>query len=146
MRKRLGVVGGALLVALVLVAPVYAAFPEPVLQSADIDVITHGRKPTWKLDYLLCYTGSGVVQAEVSEFQYLQGAKTRTLQVQTRGTKPLQDPSERGAGGTCSWYHSLTYRSKFPQRAGYVNGVTLQIFEAGSRSDLVITRTFRLHP
>ena len=87
-----------LLVALVLVAPVYAAFPEPVLQSADIDVITHGRKPTWKLDYLLCYTGSGVVQAEVSEFQYLQGAKTRTLQVQTRGTKPLQDPSERGAG------------------------------------------------
>jgi hypothetical protein len=146
MRKRLVLVGGAILAALAIAAPTYAAFPEPVLAQADMDVLTHGRKPTWKLDYLLCYTGSGVVQVEISEFQYLQGAKTRTLQVQTRGTKRLQDPSERGAGGSCSWYHSLTYKSRFAQRPGYVNGVTLQLFEAGKRTDRTITRTFRLHP
>ena len=88
-------------------------------------------------------TGSGRVTASVSEFQFVQGAKFRTLQVQTRGEKTLQDPSSRGAGGTCSWYHSETYRSKFPQRAGYVTGVTLQLF---SDPGHVITRTFRLHP
>ncbi len=146
MRKRLVLVGGAILAALVLTAPSYAAYPEPVLQKADIDILKYGRKPTWKLDYLLCYTGSGVVQVQISEFQYRQGAKSRTLEVQTRGTKRLQDPSERGAGGQCSWYHSLAYKSKFAERPGYVNGVTLQIFEAGTGGDRTITKNFRLHP
>lgn len=146
MRKRLVLVGVAILSALVLAAPSFAAYPRPVLLRADIDVIKHGPRPTWKLDYLLCYTGNGIVQAEVSEFQYRQGAKARTLEVQTRGAKRLQDPSERGAGGSCSWYHSLAYKSRFAERPGYVHGVTLQIFEAGPRSNLVITRTFRLHP
>jgi hypothetical protein len=143
MSKRLCVFGAAIVAALALSAPSYAAFPDPTLQQASLSVIKNGRKPVWKLDYLLCYTGSGQVTASVSEFQFVQGAKFRTLQVQTRGEKTLQDPSSRGAGGTCSWYHSETYRSKFPQRAGYVTGVTLQLF---SDPGHVITRTFRLHP
>lgn len=135
--------GAAIVAALALSAPSYAAFPDPTLQQASLSVVTNGRKPVWKLNYLLCYTGSGQVTASVSEFQYVQGAKFGTLQVQTRGEKTLQDPSARGAGGTCSLYHSETYRSKFPQRAGYVTGVTLQLF---SDPGHVITRTFRLHP
>lgn len=143
MRRRLCFFGAAILAALALSAPSYAAFPDPTLQQASLSVVTNGRKPVWKLNYLLCYTGSGQVTASVSEFQYVQGAKFGTLQVQTRGEKTLQDPSARGAGGTCSWYHSETYRSKFAQRAGYVTGVTLQLFSDPSH---VITRTFRLHP
>ena len=142
MWKRLCLVAAASVAALGLAAPSYAAFPQPVLAQADIDLLTHGRKPTWKLDYLLCYTGSGIVTAAVSEFQYVEGAKFRTLQVQTRGEKTLQPPSERGAGGSCSSYHSETYRSRFPQRVGYVTGVTLQIISEG----LTSTRTFRIHP
>jgi hypothetical protein len=143
MKRRLCLFGAVIVAALALSAPSYAAFPDPTLQQASLSVVTNGRKPTWKLSYLLCYTGSGVVTASVSEFQYVQGAKFGTLQVQTRGEKTLQHPAARGAGGTCSWYHSETYRSKFPQRAGYVTGVTLQIF---ADPDRVITRTFRLHP
>jgi hypothetical protein len=143
MKRRLCLFGAAIVAALALSAPSYAAFPDPTLQQASLSVVTNGRKPTWKLSYLLCYTGSGVVTASVSEFQYVQGAKFRTLQVQTRGEKTLQHPSARGAGRTCSWYHSETYRSKFPQRAGYVTGFTLQIF---ADPDSMITRTFRLHP
>lgn len=143
MRRRLCLFGAAIVAALALSAPSYAAFPEPTLQQASLSVVKNGRKPIWKLSYLLCYTGSGQLTASVSEFEYVQGAKFGTLQVQTRGEKTLQDPSGRGAGGTCSWYHSETYRSKFPQRAGYVTGVTLQLFSDPGR---VITRTFRLHP
>ncbi len=143
MRKRLCVLAAAAVAVLALAAPSYGAFPEPTLQQASLTVVHNGRKPVWKLDYLLCYTGSGLVTASVSEYQYEQGAKFSTLQVQTRGEKTLQDPSDRGAGGSCSWYHSETYRSKFPQRAGYVTGVTLQLYSDPSR---VITRTFRLHP
>jgi hypothetical protein len=84
-----------------------------------------------------------LLTASVSEYQFVQGAKFSTLQVQTRGERTLQDPSDRGAGGSCSWYTSETVRSKFAQRAGYVTGVTLQIFSDPGR---VITRTFRLHP
>lgn len=141
MRKRTGLVGAAIVTALVLAAPSFGAYPRPVLLQADLDIIRHGAKPTWKLDYLVCYSGSAPIDAEVSEFQYRQGAKFRTLEVQTRGQKRLQSPSQRGPG-SCSWYHSLAYRSKFPQRVGYVTGVTLQISSGGHTS----TRTFRIHP
>jgi hypothetical protein len=144
MSKRLVVLGVTVLAALAVAAPSFGAFPDPVLEQASLTVVQHGRKPTWKLGYLLCYTGSGTLQAAVSEYEYVQGSKFSTLQVQTRGRKNLQDPSERGAGGSCSTYHSETYRSYFPQRAGYVNGVTLQIFD--STTGRAITRTFRLHP
>ena len=137
-RKRFFLAVATILGALALVAPSSAAF----LQQAHLTVVKNARKPTWKLSYLLCHTASTPVTVQVSEFSYLQGAKFRTLEVRTRGAKTLQPPSERGAGGSCSWYHSETYRSTFPQRAGYVTGVTLQIFEGGQ----TITRTFRLHP
>jgi hypothetical protein len=139
MRRRLFLVGAAILVALALVAPSSAAF----IAHANLTVVTNGRKPTWKLTYLLCHTSPGTVSALVSEFQYRQGAKAKTLQVWEWGKKTLPPPSERGAGGRCSWYHSETYRSKFPQRAGYVTGVTLEIFDPSGQT---ITRNFRLHP
>jgi hypothetical protein len=141
MRTRIGLVCAAIVAALALAAPSFGAYPRPVLVQADLDIVKHGPRPTWKLDYLLCYSGSGIVEADVAEFRYLQGAKFRTLQVQTRGERRLPNPSERGTGA-CSWYHSLAYRSKFPQRIGYVNGVTLQISSGGYTS----TRTFRIHP
>ena len=143
MRKRLCLLGAAIVAALALAVPSHAAFPEPTLQQASLTVVSNGRKPVWKLNYLLCYTGSGLLTASVSEYQFVQGAKFSTLQVQTRGERTLQDPSDRGAGGSCSWYTSETLRSRFAQRAGYVTGVTLQIFSDPGR---VITRTFRLHP
>jgi hypothetical protein len=142
MKKRLCLLGAATVAALVLAAPSSGAYPDPTLQQANLTVVTNSRRPVWKLRYLLCYTGSGLVTASISEFSYIQGAKFRTLEVQTRGEKTLQDPSQRSAGGTCSWYHSETYRSRFAQRAGYVTGVTLQLLSGGR----TITRQFRLHP
>ncbi len=139
MWRRLILVSSVIFTALALAAPSSGAF----LQQAHLTVLTNGRKPTWKLAYLLCHTGRGPLGAEVSEFSYLQGAKSRTLQVWTWGKKGLRLPSERGAGGHCSWYHSETHRSRFPQRAGYVTGVTLEIFDPSGRT---ITRNFRLHP
>jgi hypothetical protein len=139
MWRRLILVSSVIFTALALVAPSSGAF----LQQAHLTVLTNGRKPTWKLAYLLCHTGRGPLGAEVSEFSYLQGAKSRTLQVWTWGKKGLRLPSKRGAGGRCSWYHSETHRSRFPQRAGYVTGVTLEIFDPSGRT---ITRNFRLHP
>jgi hypothetical protein len=139
MRKRFLQVGAAGLVALSLAAPASAAF----LQQARLTVVQHGWKPTWKLAYLVCHTGKGPLAAEVSEATYRRGAKNRTLQVWSWGKKQLPSPSVRGAGGSCSWYHSETYRSKFPQRAGYVTAVTLEIFVSSGQT---ITRTFRLNP
>lgn len=138
-RRRVTLFGTALLMALTVAAPASAAF----LERAHLTVVEHGRVPTWKLTYLLCHPGSAPLSAEVSEFAYLQGARASTLQVWTWGKKSLQPPSGRGAGDSCSWYHSQTYRSRFPQRAGYVSGVTLEIFLASGRT---ITRNFRLHP
>jgi hypothetical protein len=142
MMKRLCLLGAAMVAALVVSAPAYSAYPDPTLQQANLTVVKNSRRPVWKLNYLLCYTGSGSIIASVSEFSYVQGAKFGTLEVQTRGEKRLQDPSQRSAGGTCSWYHSETYRSRFAQRAGYVTGVTLQLFSGGG----TITKQFRLHP
>lgn len=145
MRVRLGVVVVTIVAVLAFVAPSFGAYSEPVIEQASLTVVKNGRKPTWKLRYLLCYQGADVLEAQVSEFSYAQGAKFRTLQVQTRGERRLTDPSELGGTGTCAWYQSLSYKSKFPQRAGYVTGVTLQVF-AGGTPDRVTTRTFRLHP
>jgi hypothetical protein len=138
MRRRALLVGAAILAALALVASSTAAY----LEHANLTVVTHGRKPTWKLTYLVCHAAAGPLGAEVSEFSYRQGAKSRTLQVWTWGKKTLQHPSERGPA-SCSWYHSETFRSKFPQRAGFVTGVTLEIFDPSGQT---ITRNFRLHP
>lgn len=129
----------AILVALALVAPASAAF----LKQASMTVVKDARTPTWKLTYLLCHTAPGAVAAEVSEYTYRHGAKSRTLQVWSWGKRTLPHPSVRGAGGSCSWYQSETYRSRFAQRAGFVNGVTLEIFDPSGQT---ITRTFRLHP
>jgi hypothetical protein len=137
--RKLFLVSSAIVSALAIAMPSSAAF----LQHAHLTVVTNARKPTWKLAYLLCHTSPGTVSAEVSEFTYRQGAKFRTLQVWTWGKKPIQRPSERGAGGSCSWYHSETHRSRFAQRAGYVTGVTLEIFDPSGQT---ITRSFRLHP
>jgi hypothetical protein len=138
MRRSALLVGLVILVLGTLAAPASATF----LQQAKLTVVKNGRKPAWKVAYLLCNPGSGQLSAEVSEFTYLQGAKPRTLQVWTWGKKTIQPPSERGAG-SCSWYHSETHRSRFAQRAGYISGVTLEIFLPSGRT---ITRTFRLHP
>jgi len=138
MWRRLFLVAASTVAALALVAPSSAAF----LQQASLTVVKNARKPTWKVAYLLCHAGSGPLAAEVSEATYRQGAKSRTLQVWTWGRKSIQSPAERGAG-TCSWYHSETHRSRFPQRAGYVTSVTLEIFDSTGQT---INRTFRLHP
>ena len=82
---------------------------------------------------------SSATTAEISEATYLQGAKARTLDVWTWGKKTLAPPGS----GRCAWYHSKTIRSKFPQRAGYVSTVTLEIFDPSGQT---INRSFRLHP
>lgn len=138
-RRSLLVVGATLLATFALAGPASGAF----LQQAKLTVVTNGRTPTWKLTYLLCNVSPGRPVAEVSEATYRQGAKSRTLQVWSWGKKTLAPPSSRGAGGRCSWYHSETIRSKFPQRAGWVSSVTLEIFDPSGQT---ITRTFRLHP
>ena len=138
MWKRLFLVSAMLLSVLALAAPAGAAY----LESAHLTVVQHSRKPTWNVSYLLCHTAPGRPRAEISEFSYRQGAKSRTYQAWTWGTRTLPRPSERGAG-RCSWYQSKTYRSHFPQRAGYVTGVMLEIFDPSGQT---ITRTFRLHP
>ena len=140
MRRRRLVLGGlAVLVLLALAAPASAAY----LERATMTVVSNGYKPSWKLTYLLCHASPGALSAEVSEFSFRRGAKSRTLQVWTWGKRTLPHPSERGAPGNCSWYHSETIRSKFAQRAGYVTGVTLEIFDSSGQT---ITRTFRLNP
>jgi hypothetical protein len=139
MRRRFLLAGAAMLTALALVAPSAAAF----IPHASLTIVKNGYKPTWKLTYLLCDADSPARSAEVSEFTYRAGTKNRTLQVWSWGKKALPRPGERGASGRCSWYHSETYRSRFPQRAGYVTGVTLEIFVASGQT---ITRNFRLHP
>lgn len=138
-RKGLVIAGATLLVTLALAGYAAGAY----LQQAKLTVVTNGRTPTWKLTYLLCHVSPGRPAAEVSESTYRQGAKSRTLQVWSWGKKTLPPPSSRGAGGRCSWYHSETIRSKFPQRAGYVTGVTLEIFDPSGQT---ITRSFRIHP
>jgi hypothetical protein len=129
----------AILLALAIATPSAAAF----LQQAHLTVVKNSRKPTWKLTYLLCHSSPGAVSAEVSEFSYRRGAKSRTRQVWTWGKKTLGSPSGRGAGGSCSWYQSKAFRSRFAQHAGYVTGVTLEIFDPSGQT---ITRNFRLHP
>jgi hypothetical protein len=119
---------------LVLAGPATGAF----LQQAKLTVVTNGRTPTWKLTYLLCHVSPGRPVALVSEATYRQGAKARTLQVWEWGKKTLAAPS-----GRCAWYHSETYRSRFPQRAGWVSAVTLEIFDPSGQT---INRSFRLHP
>lgn len=138
-RTRLVSLGAALLVTLALAGPAAGAF----FQQAKLTVVTNGRTPTWKLTYLLCHVSPGRPVAEVSEQTYRQGAKARTLDVWSWGKQTLAPPSTRGAGGRCSWYHSKLIRSKFPQRAGWVSSVTLEIFDPSGQT---ITRTFRLHP
>jgi hypothetical protein len=138
-RTRLVSLGVALLVTLVLAGPAAGAF----IQQAKLTVVTDGRKPTWNVTYLLCHVSPGQPAAEISEQTYRQGAKARTLDVWSWGKTNLAPPSSRGAGGSCSWYHSKTIRSKFPQRAGWVSSVTLEIFDPSGQT---ITRTFRLHP
>lgn len=113
------------------------------LQQAKLTVVTNGRTPTWKLTYLLCHVSPGRPAAEISEQTYRQGAKARTLDVWSWGKHTLAPPSSRGAGGRCSWYRSKLIRSKFPQRAGWVSSVTLEIFDPDGQT---ITRSFRLHP
>jgi hypothetical protein len=108
------------------------------MQQAKLTVVTNGRVPTWNVTYLLCDVSPGRPIAEISEATYRQGAKARTLQVWTWGKKPLAPSGDR-----CTWYHSKTIRSKFPQRAGWVSSVTLEIFDPSGQT---ITRTFRLHP
>ncbi len=138
MWRRLFLAGSVILASLALAAPAPAAY----LESAHLTVVQHAQKPTWKVTYLLCHTAPGRPRALISEFTYRQGARNSTYQAWMWGKKTLQPPSERG-GGRCSWYHSETYRSHYPQRAGYVNGVTLEIFDPNGQT---ITRSFRLHP
>jgi hypothetical protein len=138
-RKRLVLAASTLVAALALAGAASGAF----LQDAKLTVVSNGRTPTWKLTYLLCHVSPGRPAAEVSEQTYRQGAKARTLQVWSWGKQTLPPPSGRGAGGSCSWYHSKLIRSKFPQRAGYVSSVTLEIFDPSGQT---ITRSFRLHP
>ncbi len=134
MARRLFLIGCVIFSALALAAPGAAAY----LESAHLTVVRHGQKPTWKVTYLLCHSAPGRPRAEISEFTFRQGAKFRTLQVWTWGRKTLARPS-----GRCAWYHSETHRSRFPQRAGWVSGVTLEIFDPSGQT---ITRNFRLHP
>lgn len=138
-RRRLAIAGMTALTALALVGPAAGAF----LQQAKLTVVTNGRTPTWNVTYLLCHVSPGRPAAEISEQTYRQGAKARTLDVWSWGKQSLAPPSSRGAGGQCSWYHSKTIRSKFPQRAGWVSAVTLEIFDPSGQT---IQRTFRLHP
>lgn len=145
MRRRLVVVAGTIVVVLAFAASSFGAYSDPVIEKASLTVVKNGLRPTWKVSFLLCYQGSDTLQAQVAEFSYQQGAKFRTLQVQTRGARHLDDPSDLGGTGTCGWYRSGTYQSKFPQRAGYVTGVTLQVFASGT-PDRTQTRTFRLNP
>ena len=133
-RKRF-VVGATVLAALALAGPAAGAF----LQQAKLTVVTNGRTPTWKVTYLLCHVSPGRPVAEISESTYRQGAKASTLQVWSWGKKTLAPPGS----GRCAWYHSETIRSKFPQRAGYVSTVTLEIFDPSGQT---INRSFRLHP
>ena len=145
MRLKLVVSVVALTALLVQVSSSFGAYSEPVIEKASLTVVKHGFRPTWNVRYLLCYQGSSPLQAQISEYSYQQGAKFRTLHVQTRGQRSLADPSDLGGTGTCAWYQSRTYRSKFPQRAGSVTGVTLQVY-ASSTSGRAQTRTFRLNP
>lgn len=138
-RRRLLIAGTTALTALALAGPAAGAF----IQQAKLAVVTNGRLPTWKLTYLLCHVAPGRPAAEISEQTYRRGAKARTLDVWSWGKQTLAPPSSRGAGGRCAWYHSKLIRSKFPQRAGYVTTVTLEIFDPDGQT---ITRTFRLHP
>jgi hypothetical protein len=135
MRRRLVILGAILVATLALAGPAAGAF----LQQAKLTVVTNGRIPTWKLTYLLCHVSPGRPIAEISESTYRQGAKAATLQVWTWGKKPLAP----AASGRCARYHSETIRSKFPQRAGYVSTVSLEIFDPSGQT---ITRSFRLHP
>lgn len=138
-RRALVIAGATVLVTLALAGYAAGAY----LQQAKLTVVSNGRTPTWKLTYLLCHVSPGRPVAEVSEYTYRQGAKFRTLQVWSWGKKTLRSPSASGSGGGCAWYHSETIRSKFPQRAGFVTGVTLEIFDPSGQT---ITRSFRLHP
>jgi hypothetical protein len=45
MRKRLCLLGAAIVAALALAVPSHAAFPEPTLQQASLTVVSNGRKP-----------------------------------------------------------------------------------------------------
>lgn len=138
-RARLAATAVTALAALAFAGAASGAF----LQQAKLTVVTNGRTPTWKLTYLLCHVSPGRPAAEISEQTYRRGAKARTLDVWSWGKQSLAPPSSRGAGGRCAWYHSKLIRSKFPQRAGWVSSVTLEIFDPDGQT---IDRTFRLHP
>lgn len=138
-RARLAATAVTALAALAFAGAASGAF----LQQAKLTVVTNGRTPTWKLAYLLCHVSPGRPAAEISEQTYRRGAKARTLDVWSWGRQSLAPPSSRGAGGRCAWYHSKLIRSKFPQRAGWVSSVTLEIFDPDGQT---IDRTFRLHP
>lgn len=138
-RARLAATAVTALAALAFAGAASGAF----LQQAKLTVVTNGRTPTWKLAYLLCHVSLGRPAAEISEQTYRRGAKARTLDVWSWGRQSLAPPSSRGAGGRCAWYHSKLIRSKFPQRAGWVSSVTLEIFDPDGQT---IDRTFRLHP
>lgn len=138
-RARLAATAVTALAALAFAGAASGAF----LQQAKLTVVTNGRTPTWKLTYLLCHVSPGRPAAEISEQTYRRGAKARTLDVWSWGRQSLAPPSSRGAGGRCAWYHSKLIRSKFPQRAGWVSSVTLEIFDPDGQT---IDRTFRLHP
>lgn len=137
MRRWLLALGAAVLSAAALAAAGQAAY----LEQARLAVVRDARFPTWKLAYLLCHASPGQLRAEISEFTYRRGEKARTVRVWSWGRNPIAHPSSRG--GRCSWYQSAAHRSTFPQRAGYVSGVTLEIFDPSGQT---ITRTFRLHP
>lgn len=134
-RKRLILAAMTVLAALALAGAASGAF----LQQAKLTMVTNGRTPTWNVTYLLCHVSPGHPVAEISESTYRQGAKARTLDVWSWGKQTLAPPSS----GRCAWYRSKTIRSKFPQRAGYVSSVSLEIFDPSGQT---ITRTFRLHP
>ena len=123
--RRLILVSCVIFSALALAAPGSGAY----LQSAHLTVLTERAKPTWKVDVSAVPSAPGRLRAEVSEFSYRQGAKFRTLQVWTWGRKT----HSRERSGRCAWYHSETHRSRFPQRAGWVSGVTLEIFDPSGR-------------
>jgi len=64
----------------------------------------------------------------LSEITYNIPAKFSSLAVKTRASKRLADPGTRG----CAWYSFKTYRSVYPNRAGWVHAVELQVFASTS--------------
>lgn len=128
MKKRLAALAVGVAAVLVLAVPALAAHPSPHLRGARIAVVEPGKYPSWKVSAVVCYTGSGILRAELSELTYNIPTKFSTLQVKTRATKRLADPGSKG----CAWYSFKTYKSVFPNRRGWVHAVELQVFASTS--------------